>query len=118
MLKLGEVQLHVHCADHLLEGHSSHGSHEARAPQGPLVYSSCHGVEGHGLQLRDVGGDGYGLQVCLLDGRVRVFQEQGDPSPPAYRAAKRGAAHDGAQGHLVYLGQVTASEDVVAEVCL
>ena len=39
MLKLGEVQLHVHRADHLLEGHSPHASYEARAPQGPLVYS-------------------------------------------------------------------------------
>ena len=49
--KLGEVQLHVHRADYFLQGHASHSSQEARAPQSPLVYSCCQGVECRGLQL-------------------------------------------------------------------
>ena len=49
VLMLGEVQLHVHRVDHLLEGHASHASYKARAPQGPLVYSCCQGVESRRL---------------------------------------------------------------------
>ena len=92
VLKLGEVQLHVHHADHLLERHSSHASYEARAPQGPLVYSCHWGVEVRGLLLRDVGGDGYALEVRLLDALV---WEQGDPSTPTVRhtGGLRMAAH-------------------------
>ena len=73
VLNLGEVQLHVHRAHHLLEGHSSHASYKARAPQGPLIYSCRQGVEGRGQQLLDVGGDGYALEIRLLDGLVWFF---------------------------------------------
>ena len=51
VLKRGDVQLHVHCADHDLEGHPSHASYEARAPKSPPVYSYRPGVESCGLQL-------------------------------------------------------------------
>ena len=32
VLKSGQVQLHVHRADHLLQGHSPHAPHEAGPP--------------------------------------------------------------------------------------
>ena len=108
----------MHRAGNFLEGHSPHASHEARAPKGPLVNSRCQGVESHGLQLSDVGGNGDALEVCLLDGLVRLFKEQGDPSTPAHRAAYWGAAHDGAQGYLVRLCEVPVLGYVDGDVCL
>ena len=112
----GEVQLHVHRADHFVEGHSPHTSYEARAPWGPLVYGCRQGVESRGLQLGDVGGDGDAPEFRLPDGLVGVLEEQGDPTTPAHRAAYLGAAHDRAQGFLVRLRQVTVPRDVDADV--
>ena len=73
VLKRGQVRLHVHRADHLLEGSSPHAPYEAGAPQGPLIDGCRHSVEGRGLELGDVGGDGYPPEIRLLDWLVRVF---------------------------------------------
>ena len=118
MLKSGQVQLHVHRADYLLEGYPPHAPHEAGAPKGPLVDGRRHGIEGRGLEFGDVGGDGYPPEVCLLDRLVRVFQEQGNPPPPAHRAAHWGGAHHGAQGRLVRLRQVSVPGYIDADVRL
>ena len=118
VLKFGLVQLHVHCAYHLLEGYPPHAPYEARPPQGPLIDGHCNGVESGGVQLRYVGGDGYPPEVCLLDRLVRMFEEQGYPPSPAHRAAYRGATHHGAEGPLVRLRQVLVPSDINANVRL
>ena len=61
-LKPGEVHLHVHPADHLLEGHSSHTSNEAPAPKGPFVDCCRQRIKSRGLQLGGMGGDGATLK--------------------------------------------------------
>ena len=63
-----------------------------------------------------MGGYSYPLEVCFPDWLVRVLEEQGDPSPPAHRAADRGATHHGAEGPLVRLRQVPVPCDVDADV--
>ena len=111
------VQLHVHYAHHLLERHPPHAPYEAGTPQGPPIDGRRHGVESRGLQLRYVGGDSYPPEVCLPDWLVRVFEEQGNPPPPAHSAADRGATHHGSEGPLVCLRQVPVPCDVDADVC-
>ena len=61
---------------------------------------------------------GYPQEVRLPDRLVRVFQEQGNPPPPSHGAAHRGAAHYGAEGHLVRLRQVPVQGDIDADVRL
>ena len=77
MVKSGQVQLHVHRADYLLEGYPPHAPHKAGPPQGPLVDGCRHGIEGRGLEFGDVGRDGYPPEVRLLDRLVRVFSGAG-----------------------------------------
>ena len=86
-LKPGEVRLHVHRADHFLEGHSPHTPNEARVPKGLLVNGFRQGIESRRFQLGDVGGDGDTLEVCLLDRLVGVLEEQRDPAALAHCAA-------------------------------
>ena len=118
MLEPGLVQVHVHCAHHLLEGHPPHAPYEAGASQGPFIDGRRNGVESRGLQLRYMERDGYPAEVCLVDRLVRGFEEQGYPPPPAHRAAYWGATHHGAEGPLVRLRQVPVPCDVDVDVRL